>query len=332
MPPEADDGFTQPSSYVPTFTYSDQRRFESPRVQVPPPNLNYRNGKPAFHVPSLPFEQISTQYGNPNFLKALTLCHKLDMVHTMLSWQYTMRRTAQAILPFLFLGPSSAARDTDFVNRTGVTLLVAVRSLKTVEARPSFLDPATFASGSEASTLTFDFATPYDFIAGHRPIIRAINDHLEASCTRRPLQSVDEIRGKVLIFCESGNDRSSVLVAAYLMVVYGVSVFTAINIIQSQRFSITMSDEMKKALLDLQEIVSAERQIADSKNAAGSPTVPWDQCETETPVSLPLRPGKRNLDQLYNPDEEMGYDPSNAGAPGTREGIAPFTDAVDHVR
>ncbi|EXJ95131.1 hypothetical protein A1O1_00250 [Capronia coronata CBS 617.96] len=300
--------------YVQSFPYSDKRLFEPPRVQIPPPALDYQHGRPTFRVSSTSFGQMSGIYGDPTFLRALTACYNLNMRHTMLSWQYEMRRTAQAIVPFLFLGPSSAAKDPEFVKRTGITLLVAVRNTTSVRTRPAFLDPALFPSSEGISTLTFDFDSPYDFIPNLRPIVRAMNDHLAATCIRTPPKDVSDIKGKILVFCESGNDRSTVLVAAYLMATFGISAVSAIHIIQSQRFSITTSDEMKNVLLDWQEIVKAERQVAAGQQQASS-------------FVLPQRPVKRNIDHVYDNDD-AGLDSQQSGNLEVREGVAPFADVA----
>ncbi|KAJ9608248.1 hypothetical protein H2200_007236 [Cladophialophora chaetospira] len=307
--------------YVPAQGYSDKRQLEAPRVNVPPPELNYKDGKPTFQVQPVPFNQISEQYGNPGFLRALVSSNTLDMTHSMLTWQYEMRRNAQPILPFLFLGPSSVARDATFVKDAGITLLVAARSSKSVRTRKSFLDPATFASSTGIATGTLDFDHPAEFISLVKPVIKAINDHLEATCTSTP--HLTRIRGKVLIFCESGNDRSALLTAAYLMIVYGIEAIAAIQMIQSQRFSITLSDDMKNVLLDLQAITSAERQVSDANAAMTS--------LNDAPgrdLAAPPRPStKRNIDDFYTSDEEMGDGLEQMESANSRGGVAPFVDA-----
>lgn len=240
----------------------------------------------------------------------------------MLSWRYEMRRAAQPVLPYLYLGPSSAARDHAFLEASGITLMVAVRSIKAVQARPAFLNPASFASSSGIPTLSFDFDSTYDFVSKSRSIIRSINEHLEQTCTQLPVGNVNDVAGKVLIFCESGNNRSPILVAAYLMVIYGVDAFSAIHVIQSQRFCITMSDDLKNVLLDLQQILEAQRTVSAAR--AGS-------------VQVPSAPGrrshsavcsKRNLDDMETSDEGMEADsPEYGSSCSIREGVAPFTDS-----
>jgi len=316
----------QTAPYVQAIPYSDKRLFEGPRVQVPPPSLDYRNGRPSFHVPGNPYDQTSHEYGNPVFLRALNACHELAMNHMMLSWHYEMRRTAQPILQFLFLGPSNPAKDIDFIKKNGITLMVAVRSSKAVQARPTFLEPRAFPSSAGLATMTVDFEYPHDFMPKLRPTIRAINNHLESSCTRLPIEDINDVRGKVLVFCESGNDRSPVLVAAYLMCVFGVTAFSAIHIIQSQRFCITMSDEMKNMLLGLQEIIKAERQVSVSNSTS---QLPAGQRNKEEHLTSLRRPAKRNVDDVYEGDLDNGHGPSDGEDVDVREGVAPFADMFD---
>ncbi|ETI27905.1 hypothetical protein G647_00354 [Cladophialophora carrionii CBS 160.54] len=313
--------------YVAAQGYSDKRRLEAPRVNVPPPDLNYRNGKPTFRVHGLPYNRTSRQYGNHEFLRALVSSHRFDLAHSMLTWQYEMRRNAQAILPFLFLGPSSVARDPAFICDTGITLLVAARSGKSVRTRKSFLDPATFASSAGIASWTFDFDHPAEFISLVKPVIRAINDHLEATCARIPIRDIHDVRGKVLIFCESGNDRSALLVAAYLMVVYGVEAIAAIHMIQSQRFCITLSDDMKNILLDLQTITTAERQVSDADSAVMPFIMPSN--DDGNVANRPRRPSKRNIDEFYTSDDEIGNGVGQLMETDIREGVAPFVDVAD---
>lgn len=318
----ADNNVSVSSSYTQSFPYSDKRQFESPRVHVPPPILDYKDGKPSFNVAADDFEHTSTEYGNPVFLDSLRSCHSLHMIHSMLSWRYEMRRAAQPVLPYLYLGPSSAARDPLFLKASGITLMVAVRSTKAIQARPAFLNPASFVTNSGITTLSFDFDSTFDFVSKLRLIVRAVNEHLEQTCPKIPVDDVTDIGGKVLIFCESGNNRSPVLVAAYLMIIYGVSAFSAIHVIQSQRFCITMSDDLKNVLLDLQYILEAQRTVSATKTSS---------------VEAPGRSGqgsrssqctKRNLDDMDTSDEEMGADSPEDDGWTIRGGVAPFTDPI----
>jgi serine/threonine/tyrosine-interacting protein len=313
------------SHYLPTQAYAHQRQLEPqrPHFDIPPPEVKWdRSGNSSFEPEGQPFRANSSQYGNPDFLNALGSVYPLQMAHSMYSWQYEMRRDAHNITPFLFLGPSSMAKNVSFIKDNGITLLVAARSSKLAQARASFLDPSKFASSAGIETLAFDFEDTAEFISRAKPAIRAINDHLGSTCARTPIETQQDMQGKVLIFCESGNGRSALLCAAYLLVVYGLNAVTAIQAVQCQRFCIVLGDDMKNVLLDLQHIFEAERQVWGAKNAAAQLFIhPADGRDNGAP-----RPAKRGADDLYASDEEIAADVERKIDLKAREGVAPFKD------
>ena len=51
------------------------------------------------------------------------------MVKTSVSdWSYESRRTAQQILPFLYLGPTNVTRDLSLLREKGITMIVSFRN------------------------------------------------------------------------------------------------------------------------------------------------------------------------------------------------------------
>jgi hypothetical protein len=85
------------------------------------------------------------------------------------------------------------------------------------------------------------------------------------------LQSTGQI-GKVLVFCESGNERSAGVVAAYLMETHeDVDYIKAMQLCQAQRFCVNFDDSMKRLLQGYWDILCAQRQVAAQTNeqAAG---------------------------------------------------------------
>jgi serine/threonine/tyrosine-interacting protein len=314
--------------YTPTQVYSDKRDFHGPRINVPPPEINYRNGQPKLDVDVLPYNQTSLLYGNPGFLTELssvTAAENLDLTHKMLSWKWDMRREAQFILPFMLLGPSSAMRDAKFIADNNITMVVAVRPRKAVQSRPAFLDPKTFASCANLATATLDFDDAREIIPLVRPVVKVINNHLEASSNIRPLTKLTDIRGRVLLFCESGNDRSALLAAAYLVAVFGIDPVTAINTVQSQRFCMTLSDDLKRTLVDLYDIVSAERQVSIFHEVMM--TSARDQNNNLSINAQPTRTTKRSVDDFYDSDEDMMDDIEESRKTSDRKGVAPFMDS-----
>jgi len=55
-------------------------------------------------------------------------------------WKYEARREAQAVLPFLYLGPNAVTRDVTFLQQAGITSILTVRHANGLEAKP--LPPA----------------------------------------------------------------------------------------------------------------------------------------------------------------------------------------------
>jgi serine/threonine/tyrosine-interacting protein len=318
---------TAPLAYKASQPYV-QNRPEAPRYVVPPPNLDYETGKPVLTLTSAaPHVDISTEFGNPVFLRALVSHGAYHVRHLGLEWKYAQRRAAQKILPFLLLGPGTAAQDANFVRTQGITLLVAVRSASAARLQSKLLDPSKFASSTGLQTLTLDLDSPYDMITKLPPAIKAINDHLEQSCSSMLPTSLDNIPAKVLVFCESGNDRSATVVTAYLMVLYGLGAVEAMQLVQSQRFCLAIEDGSKNMLQTFEDILQAKRDVAVEHDL--------DMQHSQTPmqqansiVSSSRKVSKRSYDSANESDEDMEDRESDLGEGEMkgRLGQAPFQD------
>ena len=79
--------------------------------------------------------------------------------------------------------------------------------------------------------------------------------------------SVPQPCGKVLVFCESGNERSAAFVVAFIMNIYGLELIPAIQYVQSQRFCVAFDDDLKFMLNSYQEILKAQRSLGDAPAA-----------------------------------------------------------------
>ena len=223
-----------------------------------------------------------------------------------------MRRTAQPILPFLLLGPSTVARDINYVRDNGITMMISVRSAVAARAAPKYMNPSTFVSAAGLSTITLDLDSPYDLITRLPQTIKAMNDHLEGTFSKEMPGEVGNIKGKILVFCESGNERSTALVAAYLMVLFGVDVVSAMQIVQSQRFCIAPEDSMKNMLITFEDVLKAKREV---------------RIQTFGMTKEIENKSKRNVDKMYDDDDEMidgeAINAINEDA-GARKDWAPF--------
>jgi serine/threonine/tyrosine-interacting protein len=318
---------TAPLAYKASQPYI-QNRPEAPRYVVPPPNLDYETGKPVLTLTNAaPHIDVSTEFGNPVFLRALVSHGAYHVKHLGLEWKYAQRRAAQKILPFLLLGPGTAAQDANFVRTQGITLLVAVRNASAARLQSKLLDPSKFASSAGLQTLTLDLDSPYDMITKLPPTIKAINDHLEQSCNSMLPTSLDNIPAKVLVFCESGNDRSATVVTAYLMVLYGLDAVEAMQLVQSQRFCLAIEDGSKNMLLTFEDILQAKRDVAiehelDIRNSY----MPTQQANTIGSGSRKV--SKRSYDSANGSDEDMEDRKSDEDEDEMegRHGQAPFQD------
>ncbi|KAL6244691.1 hypothetical protein RBB50_008219 [Rhinocladiella similis] len=313
-------------AYVRTTPFSNKRLLDPPRVHIPPPTLTWenRNHTAILSVEHGHFEHATDGYGDPTFLNSLNELHKLDMEHTMSSWTYEMRRRAHSILPFLLLGPVSAARDPDFIERAGITLVIATRSSTAVSTRPNFLHPNTLPSVAGLQKMTCDSEASYDLFPKLRPTIKAMNDHLQATSERVPIQAASDVRGRILVYCESGNGRSANLIAAYLIAVFGVSAISALHVIQSQRFCITPDDASKQMLVNFERLVEAERQVS-GVNAAVAAKLDSRQYEDNTIPAA--RRAKRGIDEVDDLDIDM--DETDEVESIARQGVAPYADSME---
>ena len=304
-----------------------QNRPEAPRYVVPPPNLDYNSGKPVFTLANAaPHVDVSSEFGNPVFLRALIGRGPRHLKHVGMDWKYDQRRAAQKILPFLLLGPGIAAQDARFVHTQGITLLVAVRSATSARLQAKLLDPSKFASSAGLQTLTLDLDSPYDMITKLPRAIKAINDHLEQSCKPTLPASLDDIPAKVLVFCESGNDRSAAVVTAYLMVLYGLGAVEAMQMVQSQRFCLAIEDGSKNMLQTFEEILQAQRDVAIEQTV----NVQLSQSPMQPPNAIfngSRKISKRSYDSANGSDEDMeDREPESEKEMEGRLGQAPFQD------
>lgn len=177
-------------------------------------------------------------------------------------WKYEWRRQNQQMTQSLYLGPSNAARDVQTLRAEGITMLLAIRDSTMALAR--FLSGEKVANqlGIEADSI--DVAGNPQLIAGFPQAVEKINDHLVTVFQHRVSNGMSpddpRTRGKVLVFCESGNERSATVVAAYLMHMYNLDEISAIQYIQTQRFCVAFDDALKHLLRSYRELLQA-RQI-----------------------------------------------------------------------
>ena len=245
----------------------------------------------------------------------------------MLDWKYENRRMAQAVLPFLYLGPGSAARDEAWLRREGVTMVLAVRNTLSAQAR---LLGSKMAESLGCECASVDVAGNQELIKEFPRGIELINAHL--SRVYRQGQQISSLgdqkkMGKVLVFCESGNERSASLVVAYVMAMYGKDVVTALQIVQAQRFAVAFDDSLRHLLLTYESILRAKRDVVRADSAENG-----ENGESSGDGAVWLRggmggKGKRRLDEAdddIDMDGEAVCGETDFERIEKREGKAPF--------
>ncbi|KAJ5332464.1 hypothetical protein MYU51_019163 [Penicillium brevicompactum] len=244
-------------------------------------------------------------------------------------WSYEMRRQAQCILPFLSLGPSSCLRDIEYVRNQGYTLLLAIRSRHSAQARLVSGDKAAAATGILADTI--DVLDNQELISAFPRAVRRINDHLagmDMDSSAMALSGLQQKR-KVLVFCESGNERSAGVVIAYIMVMLNMSSADATHSIQQRRFCVSIEDPMKRILSAFESILSAKRDVEHAKHSMPPRiNVP---ATLAPPSSSPVLTKKRSFQDhradCHVMDDEMEVDEEDDPF-FERKPNAPFQDRV----
>lgn len=232
-------------------------------------------------------------------LEPLTPPHQYEV------WTYEMRRRAQPIFPFLYLGPSSCCKDLEFLKSEGFTLLLAVRNRHSATARLVSGEKAAAALGVKADTI--DVLDSQELIHTFPRAIRRINDHL-AGVDVDPTKTPDAVQGierfpkrKVLIFCESGNDRSAVLAIAYLMAMLNLNAGQATTAILERRFCANVEGPMRRILNAFESILAAKRDVrraAYTHRQTGATTL------APPPVPPALLSKKRSFADRQNDDDD----------------------------
>ena len=91
-----------------------------------------------------------------------------------------------------------------------------------------------------------------------------INEHLASVHHRAQMSAAASCEGKVLVFCETGNDKSAAIVAAYLMQTFTkIDCVRAIQICSHRRFCCTFGDGLKHALNTFWGLILAKREVID---------------------------------------------------------------------
>lgn len=241
------------------------------------------------------FDNVNIEYFNTSF--------------QAVDWNYNMRRNAQAILPCLYLGPSSLLKDMDCLSANGFTLLLAVRSKQSAQAR--LVSGESQASRLSIEADSIDVRDSQELIASLPRAIRRINDHISSP---GPGNTKTWPAKKIYVFCESGNERSAMVVMAYLMVMFNLDLTTATNMVQQRRFSISIDEKMRQLMASFEAILVAKQDVEKARRAAA--------VDAGMQVSK-----KRSRPDLVDSDGDCEMDADGSqDSPTGRKPLAPFKD------
>ncbi|KAK6507475.1 hypothetical protein TWF481_005907 [Arthrobotrys musiformis] len=337
---------TSPSHH-PTLPWSNGIP-SPPRILVPPPTLindpANRGGRPGSRQP--------LNYGAPangtSLSSSQLLANSGILPTTLQDWRYESRREAQQILPHLYLGPVSAAKDLAYLRRENITLLIAVRN--NITARHRLLNAYNeIAKDPELKARvrfeSVDVSGNQELIASFPIASKLVDDHLYHTAPpgfirRKPngLPEQPPNPGKTLIYCESGNERSAAVAAAYIMQHINCTAVQAIQVIQGRRFCVCFDDSMKYLLTGYEPIWMARRDVEMQQMAAAAAAAASQSLNAIFGSRTPQESGatgkksKRGIEEAYDDEEMSGGDFSmptelDAARFEKREGIAPFSDS-----
>ena len=304
-------------------------RAELPAFRMPTP--------PHMHVPPpLTNKQVMATYernhigvirGSVDPASDVSFLNQIDLpgairIQQMLEWKYEHRRKAQMILPFLHLGPAQAAKDVNFLRTEGITMVLAIRHRSMFPA-PQLRGTLRVAEEQGIDTYAVDVLSNQELIAAFPIATEVINRHLvnvrNRSLPQNAFQNMDSslqqpAMGKVLVVCESGNERSAAVCIAYMMdMVEEFDGVTAAQFCQAQRFCINIDDSMKGILGTYWDILQAKRMVEASGLGHNAQQLPQ--------TGALVNGGKRSIDRAYEFEEEMETDEG-------RE-FTPFRDMAD---
>jgi serine/threonine/tyrosine-interacting protein len=277
----------------------------APRIVVPPPTLTT-------DMPGLLVGAASAGEFDLSFLRELDL-EDIIQQNTLLEWAYERRRQAQMMLPWLYLGPMVAAKDKAFLVQEGITMVLAVR------AQDKTMTGALQASRDVCTEVaTIEVPTFHELIGRFADTTKMINTHI-ARFRQHSLDKTGQATlGKVLVFCESGNEKAAAVVAAYLMeTLDNFDHVKAMQVCQAQRFCVNFDDTLKNILRSYWDILQAKRSVA-SFHSTSAQTNGFANGYTRNHSSLltstATKP-KRTIEHTRDDDDvdmDSGTDPSDA--------------------
>lgn len=191
-------------------------------------------------------------------------------------WSYEDRRLAHPILDYLWLGPSGITRNHDFMREQAFSMILVANELRMPGQRLRTIESAAEALGIEVKYV--DTRPAYEQVGSFNETLQVINNHIldsnrrnEKSKTTSPApENQSPRRPKVLVVCETGNDRSSMIVASYIMAMYSRDLLDVCQFMLARRLSCGFDDNAKRALITWGDVLTARNDVAPLATPEGS--------------------------------------------------------------
>jgi protein-tyrosine phosphatase len=264
----------------------------------------------------------------------------LQAYNVSVYWDYPMRHDAQKVTPWLYVGPRSVIKEKrDFLEKEGITKIVILHESALTNLMGTFARNASQSLGIECDCVIADSALY--LIRQFPDIFQNINAHLVKVYQDQAAAGVDGAnikRGKVLVVCQTGNDRANVVAAAYLMATYSCDMAEAVQFVCMNRFCCDFNEDSKRALLSWGDIIGARSAV---RNARVTAAVAGGQL---TGPSGSPHGKKRTIHETESMDEDRGdgfvasatdaftQDTMDAGRFLGREAFKPFVEVQNPSR
>ncbi|OHE95708.1 dual specificity phosphatase [Colletotrichum orchidophilum] len=248
---------------IATAPYSN-RPPSPPYIPIP---MTFAKGAATFtFVPS--FNNVDAMRLTGEDLRIITRNKSQTATDRSVGWNYEARRKAQTLLDFLYLGPLSVARNEAWLAKESITMIIVTRHSRMAQARLMSVDKVAQKLGIHVEYL--DVLDNSELIHSFPEVVTKINSHLvdvyrsQAMSVHEGQMAIDEENfrsGKILLVCETGNDRSAFVAAAYIMNMYGKDMVSTVQFISMQRFSANFDEDGKRMLRTYEDILNAQRNV-----------------------------------------------------------------------
>ncbi|KAG0349386.1 hypothetical protein BG004_007013 [Podila humilis] len=173
----------------------------------------------------------------------------------VLEWRYEQRREMQEILPCIFLGPYSATRNLEALEKAGITHIITLWDVS--ESR---LLKVHHPDRFKYLQLEISDAATQNLIT----LFPAVKQFID--------QAIFHENGKVLVNCMSGISRSPAFVVAYAMEATGLDYEVVYRYVQNKRFCMNPNPGFRHQLEEYGPIYTAIQSVGSQPQENRSST------------------------------------------------------------